>query len=292
MRLPFSTKKEINDWAKRYTSAQTDAQKLVEQYLMSLKKTVRDRRTQRNPCGYLSYNELYDLVYWKLKRSRWIDKNTEIYVRKVTREAFLLDDDWEKLKKLADLHGVGQSVASAILHLCDEKRYPILDKHALSAIGLDDDDIHGPRYPFWQEYVDFCRLESKRYNVLMRTLDRALYAYSAVDLRENKALRLRRYPPGGKLGVTIDGKKQIRCGTAADTLVEVIERVGIELVEMIGLWSNGIPLVGTICYPDVRHQRKVGNYYIALNTATLTKAEQLKDIDCQLDVDLIVDLME
>ena len=38
MRLPFSTTKEIRDWAKRYTKNQTGVRKLIEKYLMGLKK--------------------------------------------------------------------------------------------------------------------------------------------------------------------------------------------------------------------------------------------------------------
>ena len=124
MKLPFTTKEEIYDWAKRYTDRQTGAQRRVEQYLRNLKDIVQAR-------GYLLYNELYDLVYWKLKRSRWIDKNPESCVKEITAKAFCLNDDWEKLNKLTDLKGVGESVASAILHLYDDGDYPILDQHAL-----------------------------------------------------------------------------------------------------------------------------------------------------------------
>lgn len=190
LKLPsgLSSTDKINHWADRYTKNQTGAQKAVEKYLMSLEDTVQERKTSWTPSGYLNYNELYDLVYWKLKRSRWINKNSEFFVRKVTGEAFCLDDDWEKLNKLTDLYGVGQSVASAILHLCDEKKYPILDQHALRSIELKEEYVHGPKYPFWQEYVDLCRAKAKYYNVSMRTLDQALWKYSEVGIRENEEL--------------------------------------------------------------------------------------------------------
>ena len=38
MRSPFSTKEQINLWAKRYTDGQTGAQRVVEKYLMGLNK--------------------------------------------------------------------------------------------------------------------------------------------------------------------------------------------------------------------------------------------------------------
>ena len=172
MKLPFTTKEDIYDWAKRYTDRQTGAQRRVEQYLRNLKDTVQAR-------GYLLYNELYDLVYWKLKRSRWIDKNPESFVKEVTGEAFRLDDDWKKLNELTALKGVGRSVASAILHLYDRGKYPILDQHALRSVGICEKHVYGPKYPFWQEYVDLCCAKADLYNVSMRTLDRALWKYSA-----------------------------------------------------------------------------------------------------------------
>ena len=132
MLFPFATKEEIYDWAKYYIHAQTGAKRRVEQYLISLKNTVVQAR------GYLLYNEFYDFYYWKLKRQPpSIKEDSESCIEKVTRKAFSLNDDWEKIEKLTDIVGVGESVASAILHLYDEGDYPILDKHALRSIGIN-----------------------------------------------------------------------------------------------------------------------------------------------------------
>ena len=177
MILPFTTKKEILDWEKCYTDDLTGAQRLVEEYLIGLKDTVRERKTPEKTGGYLLYDEFYDLFNWKLKREpRSLEKHLKIEIEAITREAFSLKKDWEKLNKLTDIHDVGRSVASAILHLCDhQKKYPILDHHALRSVGICEKYVHGPEYPFWQEYVDFCREKAKCYDVSMRALDRALW---------------------------------------------------------------------------------------------------------------------
>ena len=177
MILPFTTKKEILDWEKCYTDDQTGAQRLVEEYLIGLKDTVWERKTPEKPGGYLLYHEFYDLFYWKLKREpRSLKQHSKIEIEAITREAFSLKKDWEKLNKLTDIHDVGRSVASAILHLCDhQKKYPILDQHALRSVGIKEKYVDGPEYPFWQEYVDFCREKAKHYDVSMRALDRALW---------------------------------------------------------------------------------------------------------------------
>ena len=289
MRLPFSTKKEINDWAKRYTDAQMGAQKLIEKYLMGLKKTVRERKTRRTPGGYLRYNELYDLIYWKLKRSRWIDKNPEPFVRKVTGEVFRLDDDSEKLKKLTGLYGVGQSVASAILHLCDQKKYPILGQRALRSLAIDEKYIYGPDYPFWQKYVDFCRSESERYNVSMRTLDRALWKYSAIGIWENEELRHHRYPrTGGPLGVTMPNGKQFCCPYGANTYVAVIEEIRIEEVKSLNIRSGDNLLIDYVNRDGV-NQKRSGSYYIRVSGNIYRQGNLLKQVAERLNIDLIVD---
>ena len=304
MRLPFSTTKEIQDWAKRYNKNQTGVQKLIEKYLIGLKKTVRERKTRRTPGGYLRYNELYDLVYWKLKRSRWIDKNSKPVVRKVTSEVFRLDDDWEKLKKLTGLYGVGQSVASAILHLCDQKKYPILDRHALRSVGIDEKYIYGPKYPFWQKYVDFCRAEAERYNVSMRTLDRALWKYSEVGIWENDKLRCRRYPrTGGPLGVTIPNgnqfryAKQFRRPSGVDTYVEVIEEIGVEKVKSLNIEYGDNPLIRKfgefdIIYDEGVNWKESGPYYIRNPGAIYRQADLLRRFAKRLNIDMIIDYFE
>ena len=123
-----------------------------------------------------------------MEMGRWKDRFTHSHIKDlsperveaVTRDAFRPGDDWEKLEKLTDIEGVGESVASVILHLYDEKKYPILDRHALNSIGIDYRKVEYDER-FWQDYTDFCRAESKRFDVEMRTLDRALYKFAEAD---------------------------------------------------------------------------------------------------------------
>lgn len=295
MQLPFSTKKQIDACEARYVEDQTGAQRLVEKYLIDLKETVAARKTRETPGGYLHYTELYDLVYWKLKRSRWIGMNSKSFVKEVTSEAFSLDDDWEKLNRLTDLKGVGEPVASVILHLCDQKKYPILDKYALCSVWIDYNEVSYDA-EFWQKYVDFCRKEAKRYNVSMRTLDRALWKYSTVDLQEDEEFRLRcYYPYGGKLGVTIDGKEQIRLTTGVDTYVKVIERIGIERVRSLKMKYGEHLIIDDVNRSTPFHEikyKKSGRYYIKSPGNIYRFAIVLKQIATRLDVDLIVDYLK
>lgn len=176
MQFPFTTQKEILDWEARYLKKQSKNRHSLEQTVIGFSKNVL-------ADGYLREAELRKMAQWKSHFTpSKLDPNPTGRIENVTCEAFRLNDDWEKLKKLTDIDGVGESVASVILHLYDPdpKKYPILDKHALRSIGIDSRKVKYDE-PFWRKYVKFCRTEAKHYGVEMRTLDRALYRLSKAD---------------------------------------------------------------------------------------------------------------
>lgn len=180
MQFLFTTQQEILHWESLYTEGQSERRQRQEQAVIDIKIAVRARQTLETPGGYLLKDELQEMGKWKHRALPFhIDKNPPCHVEAITAEAFRLDDDWAKLMKLTALHGVRQSVASVILHLYDPKKYPILDEHALRSVEIEEADVHGPKYPFWQEYVDRCRAQAEHHDVSMRTLDRALWKYSA-----------------------------------------------------------------------------------------------------------------
>lgn len=88
------------------------------------------------------------------------------------------------------------------------------------------------------------------------------------------------------LAVTIpDRNLQICLPKGLDTLIKVIEELGIEKVRSLGIMSHRIPLVSLKDYDDVQ-QTQVGKYYIAGNTSTDTKVEQIKEIARGLNIEL------
>ena len=178
MLFPFTNKDEILYWATLYTDAQKPKRKQKEEDVIKIRENVEGRKKPETPGGYLTKTELMEMGDWKRHTlPRQIKKNPDGHVEKITAEVFNLDDDWEKLEKLIDIDGVGQPVASTILHLYDPERYPIFDVHALCSIRIKKKEVEGDK-EFWQKYVDFCREKAERYDVSMRTLDRALYKFS------------------------------------------------------------------------------------------------------------------
>ena len=169
MKLRFC-ESEIGYWACLYTKRQKETNKVREKYLISIKSKVQD-------CGCLTKDELYELAYWKSHRSaHWICENSDDFVTEITRSAFSANSDWAKLMTLTALQGVKEPTASAILHFYDEE-YPILDIHALWSVGLPW--TTRTSYPFWLDYIEFCRDTANRNSVSMRELDRALWKFSS-----------------------------------------------------------------------------------------------------------------
>ena len=167
LRFPES---EIPYWANRYTERQREENRMREQHLINLRCDVLVR-------GYLTRQELHTIARWKSPRRAALTlENTDDFIREIAERAFASPDDWTKLLTLTQLQGIGQPTASAILHLYDEGAYPILDIHALWSVGLSWEKRTS--YPFWSEYIGFCRDTANRNDVSMRELDRALWKYS------------------------------------------------------------------------------------------------------------------
>ena len=178
MQFPFTTQKEILDWETRYIEGQSAKRQDLEKNVIGIAEEIMSRQTDETPGGYLLEAELREMAKWKSRfTASKLDPNPLGRIKDVTGEAFSLDDDWQKIKKLKKIEGVAESVASVILHLYDPKKYPILDKHALRSVGINYKKVKYDE-PFWRKYVNFCRTEAKHYDVEMRTLDRALYKFS------------------------------------------------------------------------------------------------------------------
>ena len=170
MKLRFC-ESEINYWTNRCTERQREKDRTKEQELIDLKPEVLRR-------GCLTKKELHKIARWKSPRRAALTlENTNDFMKEVTEKAFTATDHWTKLLTLTQLRGIGEPTASAILHLLDNGQYPLLDIHALWSVGL----VWEKRvsYPFWLEYVQFCRNTANRNDVSMRDLDRALWKFSS-----------------------------------------------------------------------------------------------------------------
>ena len=171
------TPSSIPKMAEEFMSEQSDESRIEEEKLIGLKAGIQKR-------GYLTKKELHRVARWKSKRTAYLTlENSPSSIKSITEKAFTSTNDWEKLKTLTQLQGIGYLTASVILHLYDEQEYPILDIHTIWASGWD----YKLRIStgFWNSYVYFSRTTTNYFNISIRTLDRALSHYSKVNYPGN-----------------------------------------------------------------------------------------------------------
>ncbi|MBL8765499.1 MAG: hypothetical protein JNM07_14700 [Phycisphaerae bacterium] len=128
-------------------------------------------------AGFLARSEFLILARWKSPRpGKRHEHNDDDMVREVTRFAFSTPNERLRLGALTLLSGVLERTASAILHLCHRDPYPLMDVRAFWSLGIDK--VPANWAAVWWEYTQECRAIAARAKVDMRTLDRALWAYS------------------------------------------------------------------------------------------------------------------
>ena len=127
--------------------------------------------------GFLTKEDLLRLCEWKsLRAVHHAKTNAEPYVQEVSRAALASSDERFRIEVLTLLSGVSWPMASVILHLVHEDRYPILDFRALWSLGFTEPPPY--KFELWSAYTDFCRDLAQRNGISMRVLDRALWQYS------------------------------------------------------------------------------------------------------------------
>lgn len=166
MKLQFPIT-QIQHWADAYLNKNHG----YDDKVLVLRDSIQKR-------GYLKPDELQTVATWLLppinsffRKERPLDIE---YIKKITGDALASDDENEKIKELRMIEGVGPSMASAILHLYDQGRYPIFTSKSLGSLGINLQFT----YNFWGKYVQFTRDLADEAKVDMRTLDRALWQHN------------------------------------------------------------------------------------------------------------------
>lgn len=129
-------------------------------------------------AGYLTLDQFLKIAKWKTQRSKSLClRNSDAYVRTVTGSAFSATEPRFKVEAFRLLDGVDWPTASVILHFCDSQRWPILDYRAFWSLSQPS-PAGGYSFLLWQAYTTYTRQLADEVGVSMRTLDRALWAYS------------------------------------------------------------------------------------------------------------------
>ena len=162
---------DIAYWSKQYNYDKPDLEKLIIE-----KMTPEVKRR-----GYLNKEEFLKVCEWKTDRSKSrCNKNDAKYVEEITQIALNTENERVRIEVLTLLDGVEWPTASVMLHFFHKDKYPVLDYRALSSLGIPK-GTQKYSFDFWMEYVNCCREISEKSGYDMRTVDRALWAYSKAN---------------------------------------------------------------------------------------------------------------
>ena len=154
-----------------------DFQDYAQQYDLSYDAPVSALLESVKKRGYLTKSDLTILGDWKSPRIRpKLAQNSDDLIQEVTRQALSTHSVRLAVYIPQVLVGVGLPVASTILHWFHPDPFPILDVRALWTLGLQDEV---QSLDLWEKYVCLTRRLAQDWNTDMRTLDRALWQYSA-----------------------------------------------------------------------------------------------------------------
>ncbi|MFH1201866.1 MAG: hypothetical protein V1674_03120 [Candidatus Omnitrophota bacterium] len=172
-------KEFIESWSVKYDTEETKKfRDLYEQIMNKLKELFPDGKIR-----HITLDILRDIVRWKAPRViRRALNNSEEFVKEVTTHFASSKNEQFKIEVLMLLKGVGQRVATAILHFCFPSEYTVMDFRAWWTLQqhncLPKDYPIKNDFEHWQEYLKVCRKIRKRCDCSLRKLDKALWQYS------------------------------------------------------------------------------------------------------------------
>lgn len=147
----------------------------AEKYPLAVDKEIAPLAGRARP----RYDEVLRVVRWKAARSSgYFLRNDPAVVEARVREALDANDPLEALDILTRMHGVKERMASAILAAFRPDRYTVMDWRAWEALrSLGHLSEAEPRSwrKRWVPYLEACRALAVRFDVDLRTLDRALW---------------------------------------------------------------------------------------------------------------------
>lgn len=126
---------------------------------------------------YLDRDRLINLCLWKSKRpKKQYERNSEEMVNEITKISLSTKNEEVKIKVLMCLRGVSFPVASTILHFAYPDKYTIMDFRAIWSLGWEQPKNYS--FEFWNKYYKEIQAVAKKFDVSIRTIDKALWQYS------------------------------------------------------------------------------------------------------------------
>lgn len=163
----------IKEYSKKYdANYQNNPDSIIEN----------DLRNWFSKHNYLDKKHFIKLGLWKSKRpKKQYESNSDELIKEITKFSISSKNEEVKIKSLFVLRGVSWPVASVILHFANPDMYPIMDFRAIWSLGWNQPNSY--TFEFWQKYCNEIRDLSKKLDLSIRTIDKALWQYSKENQR-------------------------------------------------------------------------------------------------------------
>lgn len=167
-------------------------QKYDKDYKQKSRKTEYRMKSLLKNQRYLTRENLITIGDWKAPRARRHFSNRQNRnhrVRKISQFSFNTRDERARIEYLDSLLGVGYPMASTILHFAFPHKYPIMDFRVLHSLwDMKKEDI---RYDFglWERYCNKIRAIAEKYNLTIRTVEKALWKYDKLNSGKKRTCR-------------------------------------------------------------------------------------------------------
>lgn len=166
LRKELRSTEAIEKWANRYSVFDLKKDSWIEDVI----NNARNR-------GHLTRFDLACLGRWKMgpQNKDKIKNNHRRHVERRSAASLMAKTDEERMGHMRALEGVGLAVTSAFLHFAFPRdNYPIIDFRAVRSLGKTTKEYGDSN---WPGFLEECRRLTERYQVDMRTLDRALWQF-------------------------------------------------------------------------------------------------------------------
>ncbi|MEA1997873.1 MAG: UPF0758 domain-containing protein [Euryarchaeota archaeon] len=165
---------EVSEWLQKYNSKNES---------VDLEKEIENRIRQKN---FLTKEDLIAIVKWKFhngsgkNRERAINSLEQMggsEIEKITEDAFEMEEESKKIRKLCTIKGVGISFASCILTFHDPKKYCVFNTSVYDEIFKIDTRpknlFSNPNH--YLEMLNEIRKFSDKYDLTVRDVGKALF---------------------------------------------------------------------------------------------------------------------
>lgn len=165
------------------------AQKYDRDYNKKYRKTEDRMKSLLENQRYLTRENLITIGDCKAPRARRhysSMQNCNDRVKQISQFSFGTRDEKARIESLDSLVGVGYPMVSTILHFAFPDKYPIMDFRVIRTLDWQKPSNN---FNFWQCYCERIRAIAEKYNLTIRTVEKALWKYDKLNSGKKSTCR-------------------------------------------------------------------------------------------------------